>query len=133
MLKNGCRIEALQLGTIEGLQRAIVVYLVVSWRIAMLMRFSRTCPDLPADWFFHEEEWHAAYLLNQKKPPADVPTVNQVLRLVAMLGGFLARKGDGERRVKTSCLGLQRVMDCAVGYSSCARTLRGESCIRKWG
>jgi hypothetical protein len=62
----------------------------------MLMRFGRTCPDLPADLFFDPDEWHAAYLLNKKKPSADPPTLNHVLRLVAMLGGFLARKGDGE-------------------------------------
>jgi len=115
ILKNGCRIEALQLGTIAGLQRAIALYLMVSWRIAVLMRFGRTCPELPADLFFHEDEWHAAYLLHKKKPPADLPTLNQVLRLVAMLGGFLARKGDGEPGVKTIWLGLQRVMDCAIG------------------
>ena len=31
-----------------------------------------------------------------------------------MLGGFLARKGDGEPGVKTIWIGLQRVMDCVV-------------------
>ena len=101
--------------TIDGLQRAIALYLIVSWRIAMLMRFGRTCPDLPADLFFDQDEWQAAYLLNKKKPPADPPTLNQVLRLVAMLGGFLARKGDGEPGVKTIWIGLPRVMDCVVG------------------
>ena len=32
-----------------------------------------------------------------------------------MLGGFLARKGDGEPGVKTVWQGLQRVMDFAAG------------------
>ena len=114
ILKNACRIEAPQLGPIEGLQRAIALYLMVSWRIAVLMRFGRTCPELPADLFFHEDEWHAAYLLNKKKPPADLPTLNQVLPLVAMLGGFLARKGDGEPGVKTNWLGLQRAVNVKI-------------------
>ena len=70
---------------------------------------------MPADVFFDQDEWHAAYLLNKKKPPADRPTLNQVLRLVAMLGGFLARKGDGEPGVKTIWIGFQRVMDCVIG------------------
>jgi hypothetical protein len=35
--------------------------------------------------------------------------------LVAMIGGFLARKGDGEPGVKTMWLGLQRVVDFAAG------------------
>ena len=75
--------------------------------------------------FFHEEEWHAAYLLNRTRPPADVPIVNQVLRLVAMLGGFLAHKGDGEPGVKSIWLGLQRVMDCAVGIQFMRKTVPG--------
>ena len=79
------------------------------------MRFGRANPDLPADPFFHEDGWHAAYLLNQKKPPAERPTLKQVRRLVAMLGGFVARKGDGEPGVKTIWIGSQRVMDCVVG------------------
>jgi hypothetical protein len=37
------------------------------------------------------------------------------MRLVAMLDGFQARKGDGEPGVKTIWLGLQRIMDFAVG------------------
>ncbi len=32
-----------------------------------------------------------------------------------MLGGFLARKGDGEPGVKTIRIGLQRITDCVVG------------------
>ena len=33
VLKNGCRVEALQLGTIERLERALALFLVVAWRI----------------------------------------------------------------------------------------------------
>lgn len=38
VLKNGCRIEALQLGSIEKIERALVLYMVAAWRIARLMR-----------------------------------------------------------------------------------------------
>ena len=37
-----------------------------------------------------------------EKLPDKPPTLNEVVRLVARLGGFLARKGDGEPGVKTS-------------------------------
>ncbi len=46
VLKNGCRVEALQLSTIERIERALAVFMVVAWRIARLMRLGRTCPDL---------------------------------------------------------------------------------------
>ncbi|MGL6069918.1 IS4 family transposase, partial [Craterilacuibacter sp.] len=55
---------------------------------------------------FDAGECRVAYALHRKKPPAR-PTVNQVLRLIAMLGGFIGRKGDGEPGVKTIWLGLQ--------------------------
>ena len=40
---------------------------------------------------------------------------SMTISVVAMLGGFLARKGDGEPGVKTLWLGLQRVVDFAAG------------------
>jgi hypothetical protein len=35
--KAGCRVEALQLGTLERLERALVVYLIIAWRILHLV------------------------------------------------------------------------------------------------
>jgi hypothetical protein len=49
------------------------------------------------------------------EPPETPPSLNEVVRLIARLGGFLARKGDGEAGVKTIWQGLQRVMDFAAG------------------
>jgi hypothetical protein len=115
VLKNGCRVEALQLGHIKKLELAIVIYLVVAWRLAHLMRLGRVHPDLPASAVFDQTEWQAAWLLAEKTPPKQTPTVREVIRRIAMLGGFLARKGDGEPGVKTVWQGLQRVMDFAAG------------------
>ncbi len=115
VLKNGCRIEALQLGSIEKIERALVLYMVVAWRIARLMRLGRTCPNLNAQLMFEPDEWKAAYILNKKTIPDKPPTLNEVVRLVARLGGFLARTGDGEPGVKTIWLGMQRIRDFAAG------------------
>lgn len=115
VLKNGCRVEALQLASIDRIERALALFMVVAWRIARLMRLGRTCPDLDAGLMFEPDEWRAAFILNRKTPPAAPPRLNEVVRLVAMLGGFLARKGDGEPGVKTIWQGLQRVMDFAAG------------------
>lgn len=113
VLKNGCRVEALQLSSLARLERALALYLVVAWRIARLMRLGRTCPDLEAELFFAPEEWQAAYVMMNKPLPNRPPGLNAVLRLVAQLGGFLARKGDGEPGAKTIWLGLQRITDFA--------------------
>ena len=77
VLKNGCRIEALQLGSIEKIERALVLYMVVAWQIARLMRLERTCPDLNTQLMFEPDEWKAAYILNQQKVPSETPTLNK--------------------------------------------------------
>lgn len=115
VLKTGCRIEALQLATFAKIERALALFMVVAWRIARLMRLGRTCPELPASLMFEPDEIMAAYVLAQKPPPKKPPTLNDMIRRVASLGGFLARKGDGEPGVKTIWLGLQRLMDFAAG------------------
>lgn len=115
IVKNACRIEALQLSTMARLERAIALYLVVAWRIARLMRLGRSCPDLPAELFFEPDEWRGAYALLKKPIPKHPPRLNQVIRMIATLGGFLGRKGDGEPGVKTLWWGLQRVTDFATG------------------
>ncbi|RJG08252.1 hypothetical protein D3872_23710 [Massilia cavernae] len=76
------------------------LYLVVAWRIAHLMRMGRTCPDPDANLFFDPNEIQAAYLLN-KAPAPPVPRLNEVVRMIARIGGFLARKSDGEPGAET--------------------------------
>jgi hypothetical protein len=115
IVKNGCRIEALQLSQMKRLERAIALYLVVAWRIARLMRLGRTCPDLPAELFFAADEWRGAHFLLKKPIPKKPPSLNTVIRLIATLGGFLGRKCDGEPGVKTLWIGMQRVADFAAG------------------
>ena len=114
VLKNGCRVEALQLDSQAKLELALALYLVVSWRIAHVVRLGRIHPNLPADLFFAEVEWTGAYVLNKKKPPKQPPPVRDVVRLIAQLGGFLARKGDGEPGVKSLWLGMARLRDFAL-------------------
>jgi hypothetical protein len=108
VFKAGCKVEQLQLGTIERIERALALYLVVAWRIAYLMRVGRTCPDLDASLFFDPDEIQAAYLLNKQQAPA-APTLNDVVRMIARAGGFLARKGDGEPGAKTIWEGIRDV------------------------
>jgi Transposase Tn5 dimerisation domain len=125
VLQNGCRVEALQLSTVDRIERALALFLVIAWRIARLMHLGRTCPDLEATLLLERAEWEAAYMLNKKKPPRPAPRLNEVIRLIARLGGFLARKRDGEPGVKTIWQGLQRVMDFAAGLRF-ARELQTE-------
>jgi hypothetical protein len=106
-LKEGCRIEALQLENIERIETALALYLVVAWRINRLMRLGRALPELPVDLMLEADEWKAAYILNRKKVPRQTPPLCEVIRLIARLGGFLGRKGDGEPGAKRIWLGMR--------------------------
>lgn len=64
---------------------------------------------------FKPEEWQTAYLLVKKLVPQHLPHLNDIIRLITRLGGFLGRKGDGEPGAKTLWLGMQRIMDFATG------------------
>lgn len=63
--------------------------------------------------FFEEAEWKAlvAHITRNPNPSDHPPTLREAMRMVASLGGFLGRKGDGEPGTKSLWLGLQRLDD----------------------
>lgn len=113
VLKNSSEVEALQLSSLERLERASASFMVVAWRVTYLMRKGRTCPDLDASLFFDPDEIRGAHPLTQKRMPATPPTLNEAARLIALVGGFLGRKSDGEPGAKTIWRGLERVFAAA--------------------
>ena len=66
-------------------------------------------PELDAALFFDPDEIRGAHLLANLKMPAKPHTMNEVVRLIAQIGGFLGRKGDDEPGVKTIWKGLDQV------------------------
>jgi hypothetical protein len=118
ILKSGCRVEALQLGTLERLERALVIYLIIAWRILQMVTWGRDCPDLPCEVVFDSEEWQAAWIVAKRcQPPETPPTLNKMVRLIARFGGFLGRKSDGHPGPKALGIGLQRVREFAMGIA----------------
>lgn len=73
------------------------------------MRKGSTCAELDAALFFDPDEIRGAHLLTKLKMPTTPPTLNEVVRLITQIGGFLGRKGDGERSIKTIWKGLDQV------------------------
>lgn len=108
-LKSGCRIEDRQLGTAGRLQNCLALDLVVAWRIVHLTVLGRETPDVPCTVAFADAEWQALYGFVHRTPrvPAAPPTLRAAVRMVAGLGGFLGRKGDGEPGTETLWRGLQ--------------------------
>jgi hypothetical protein len=108
-LKSGCQIEHRQLGAADRIETCLALDLVVAWRIFHLAKRGRETPDVPCTVYFEEAEWKAlvAYLTHNPTPPVQPPSLREAMRMVATLGGFLGRKGDGEPGTQTLWLGLQ--------------------------
>lgn len=115
-LKSGCRIEELQLETVDRLHRALAVYSVVAWRLLYLTYMARTEPESPCTRFLSDSEWKALYCQTHrtKKLPASPPDLRTVVLWIARLGGFLARKRDGNPGVKVLWQGYRRLQDIVV-------------------
>ncbi len=112
-LKSGCKVEERQLGHMDRIETCLAIDMVVAWRIFHLAKLGRETPDVPCTVFFEEAEWKAlvAYITQNPKPPEKPPTLREAMRMVATLGGFLGRKGDGEPGTKSLWLGIQRLDD----------------------
>jgi transposase Tn5 family protein/transposase-like protein len=117
--KSGCRVEALQRGTLERLERALVIYLIIAWRLLHVVTWGRDCPDLPCEVVFDPDEWQAAWIVAKRSPPpATSPKLGEMVRLMASFGGFLGRKGDGHPGPKALWTGLQRVREFAIALEA---------------
>jgi transposase len=107
VLKSGCAIEKLQLETAERLKRAITLYMIIAYRVLFMVKVGRESPDVPCDAIFEEEEWKTIYMARKKeRPPKIIPRLMEIVKMVAMYGGFKGRKCDGFPGAKTVWIGL---------------------------
>ena len=115
-LKSGCKIEERQLSSASRLEACLAVDMVVAWRVFHLVKLGRETPDVPCTVFFEEAEWKAlcTQITKNPIPPTQPPSLRSTMRMVATLGGFLGRKGDGEPGTKSIWLGLQHLDDLAA-------------------
>lgn len=118
VLKSGFRIERLQLGTAARLERAVATYALAAWRLLWLTYEARRDPEGTCEAVLPREAWEVMHRVVHKKKaiPASPPSLREAVRQIARLGGFLARKGDGEPGVKTIWRGLRRLEDLVTGW-----------------
>jgi len=120
-LKSGCGIEKLQLETVRRIEMALATYTIVSWRLLWLTYSARTNPMASSAEVLETHEWQSlcATITKNPIPPKTPPSLQEAVRMIAMLGGFLGRKGDGEPGVKTIWRGLRRLHDIAATWKLC--------------
>lgn len=98
ILKSGCKVEECRLETYERLKKYVRLKSVIAIRLLWLTWVSRTRPEVSSEEVLENYEWKAlvCYVLKIERPPLKPPTAREAMRMLAQLGGFLGRKGDGE-------------------------------------
>jgi hypothetical protein len=111
VLKSGCTIEKLQL-TEKNFSACLGFYMIVAWRILYLVAIGRDCPETSCECVFSIEEWQTTYIISyRKKPPKVPPKLNEMIRMVASLGGYINKKSSPEPGMKTMWIGLRNMQE----------------------
>ena len=75
--------------------------MIVSWRLHHITMLTRRMPDMLCTKGFSDRERAVLWAVRQKtEPPKIPPSLREITRMLAGLGGFLCRKGDGEPGVQ---------------------------------
>ncbi len=118
VLKSGCRIEEKRLSEHARLERFLGIANLVAGRLLWLTYEARKHPDAPCTIALSRAEWQALVTYHTKNAvvPDEPPTLREAVRMIAKLGGFLGRKGDGEPGVKVLWCGWQRLRDITATW-----------------
>lgn len=98
ILKSGCNVENCRLEIIERLGRYIALKSVIAFRLFWMTLVNREIPAESCTIILKESEWQALYCRHHKTNiiPSIPPSINEAIRMIASLGGFLCRKGGGD-------------------------------------
>jgi len=96
VLKSGCGIEEIAHETAERMRRAIAICMVIAWRIMLMTLIGRVDSKLPPDVIFSDIELRVLHAFAKKKRYSPPQTLRDAVRLVARIGGYMARKNDPE-------------------------------------
>lgn len=123
VLKSGCKIEERQLQTTDRMKNLISIFMILAWRVLFTMMLGRVCSEMSASEVFEEAEWKAVYKIvnNKKNLPRKPPRLGEFIILIAILGGYVDKKGAGPPGVKTMWKGMARMVDFAIAWEAFGR------------
>ncbi len=117
VIKSGFKVEDCRLEHADRLIRYLAVVSIVAWRVYWLTLVARTAPDTSALLFLNDVDWKILFVKfnPNKKIPKRVPSMKQTTIWIAQLGGFLARKGDGDPGITHVWRGLRKLASMSEG------------------
>ena len=117
-LKTGCRIEYRRFESIDRVFNCLAFLSIVAWRLMYICHLGRECPDIDCEVIFEPSEWKSVYVtLGIEFPEKGCPTLNEMIRAVARLGGFMDRPKN-HPGTQTLWVGLQRCYDLSNAWNA---------------
>lgn len=117
-LKSGCRIESRRFEELDRILNCLAVFAVVAWRVMYVTYLGRTCPDMDCEVILEPSEWKSVYAILKRPIPAHgCPKLQEVIRAIAMLGGFIDRKKNNPG-TQSVWIGLQRCYDLSTAWTT---------------
>ena len=128
IVQSGCRIAERQWASGERVQRCLTLYRVIAWRIFYATMLARAVPDMPCRVLLDLDAWPAWSCAIQQcsTPPEEPPSLEQAVRWIAQLGGFVGRRRRDHPGTEPLWRGFQHLMDRTKMY----RIIRPEPSIR---
>lgn len=114
VLKTGCNVEGHALRTADRIEALIGLISVIGTRLLQLKLIGRSQPDVPASKYV-PGHWLRCLQKYRPKLKSQTLTVYQFFRELAKLGGFLARKHDGEPGWQTTWRGYKKLTTLLQG------------------
>ena len=119
--KTGCRVEDIQLETVSRLKKVLLLYAIIAWRITYVTYESRERPGASCETVFSVWEWQMVWrVVLGGALPSSPPRLEEFLRLLAQLGGYNNRKGDGPPGPQSIWWGLRRLSDFLIAEKALA-------------
>ncbi len=118
VLKSDLKVEDCRLNTVDKLIKYLSIMSIIAYRIYFTTLIARTNPTLACDSLLSEDEWKVLYsrVYKTKNYPKKTPPIKDAIKWIAQLGGFLARKNDGNPGVTTIWRGWRRLTDLSDGW-----------------
>lgn len=96
VLKDGCcHVEHASLRTFKKLERYTMCFSIIAWRLFWLKFINHIDPGLPAKSILTDLEIEVLKVRHKDKIDKRKLTAGEAIKLIAMMGGYNNRKGDG--------------------------------------
>ena len=118
-LKSGCRIESAAVRTDRSSSALLGGLPDRGVANPVCVPLGPHCPEVSCEALFEPAEWKSVYqVANNRPPPRKPPSLGQLVRMIAALGGYVSRSRSSCPGPQTVWTGLQRMHDFALAWES---------------